>query len=72
LQDFFFQSFLVDFIGFFGIVYLLLESGSGYLFFSFHSGSCTNLLLGGKWFPSFFHLPIIALATVTVPVLCVI
>jgi hypothetical protein len=29
-------------------------------------------LLGGNWFPSFFHLLIIALATVTVPVLCVI
>jgi hypothetical protein len=28
--------------------------------------------LGGKWFPSFFRLPIIALAIVTVPVLCVI
>jgi hypothetical protein len=34
--------------------------------------SCTNLLLGGNWFPSFFHLPITALAIVTVPVLCVI
>jgi hypothetical protein len=28
--------------------------------------------LGGKWFPSFFHLPIIVLAIITVPVLCVI
>jgi hypothetical protein len=27
---------------------------------------------GGKWFPSFFCLPIIALATISVPVLCVI
>jgi hypothetical protein len=26
--------------------------------------------LGGKWFPFFFHLPIIALAIFTVPVLC--
>jgi hypothetical protein len=29
----------------------------------------TNLLLGEKWFLSFFPLPIIALAIVTVPVL---
>jgi hypothetical protein len=29
-------------------------------------------LLGGNWFPSFFHLPIIALAIVTVSVLCAI
>jgi hypothetical protein len=28
--------------------------------------------LEGKWFPSFFCLPIIALGIVTVPVLCVI
>jgi hypothetical protein len=28
--------------------------------------------LGGKWFPFFFCLPIIALATVIVPILCVI
>jgi hypothetical protein len=27
---------------------------------------------GGKWFPSFFLLPIISLAIVTVPVLCII
>jgi hypothetical protein len=38
----------VDFLGFFGIVYLsfVLESGSGYLFSSFPSKSCTNLFLG--------------------------
>jgi hypothetical protein len=28
--------------------------------------------LGGKWFPSLFHLPITSLAAVTVLVLCVI
>jgi hypothetical protein len=50
----------------------LLESGSEYLFSSFPSGPCTNLLLGGNWFPSFFHLPIITLAIDTVPVLCAI
>jgi hypothetical protein len=49
-----------------------LEYGSEYLFSSFSSDSCTNLLLGGNWFPCSFHLPIIALAIVTAPVLCAI
>jgi hypothetical protein len=60
-------------IVYFEIVYLnLLESGSWYLFSSFPSGSCSNLLFVGKQFPSFFRLPIIVLATDTVPVLYVI
>jgi hypothetical protein len=46
-----------------------LESVSGYPFSSFPSGSCTDLLLGGKWFPSCFCLPNIALAITTVPIL---
>jgi hypothetical protein len=49
-----------------------LLSGSEYLFSSFPSGSCTNFLLWGNWFPHFFYLPIIALGIVTVPVLCAI
>jgi hypothetical protein len=53
-------------------MFVLLVSGSGHLFSLFPSGSCTNLLMGEKWFPSFFHLPVIVLVTVTVPVLCVI
>jgi hypothetical protein len=60
---------------FFGIVYLLfLESGSGYLFSSLlHFPLVPELIYyWWKWFPSFFCLPFIALATVTVPVLCVI
>jgi hypothetical protein len=65
LQDFFSPVGLVGFFGFFGIVYLrLLESGCEYLFSSFPSVSCTNLLLGGNWFPSFVCLPIVALAIV--------
>jgi hypothetical protein len=50
----------------------LLESGSEYLFSSFPSGSCTNFLLWGNWFPYFFCLPIIVFGGVTVPVLCAI
>jgi hypothetical protein len=48
----------------------LLESGSEYLFSSFPSGSCTNYLLWGNWFPCFFCLPIIALGVVIVLVVC--
>jgi hypothetical protein len=49
-----------------------LESGSEYLFSSFPSGSYTNFLLGGNWFPCFFCLLIIAHCIVIVPVLCAI
>jgi hypothetical protein len=73
LQDFFFQSILVGFIGFFGIVYLhLLECGSGHRFLHFSLVPVLIYYWGGKWFPSFFRLPIIDLAIITVPVLCVI
>jgi hypothetical protein len=51
---------------------LFCWSGTGYPFSSFPSESCTNLFLGGEWFPSLFHLLIIALGAVSVPALCVI
>jgi hypothetical protein len=44
-----------------------MESGTGYLFSSFHSESCTNLFWGGEMFPSLFHLPIIPLGAASVP-----
>jgi hypothetical protein len=53
-------------------IFVLLASGYEYLFSSFPSGSCTDLLLVGKWFHSFFRLPLIALAVVTLPELCAI
>jgi hypothetical protein len=53
-------------------IFVLLESGSGYLFSSFLSESCTNLFWEGEWFPSLFHLPIFPLGTISVPELCVI
>jgi hypothetical protein len=72
LQDFFLQDFCVGFIGFLGIVYLfLLETESGYPFSSFPSGSFTNLLLRGEWFPSFFYLPIIPFGAVPVLLVCI-
>jgi hypothetical protein len=62
----------VAFIGFLGIVYLILsEFGSGYLFSSFCSKYFTTLFLGGEWFPSLFHLLMFPLGTVSVPGLCV-
>jgi hypothetical protein len=68
LQDFFFQSVLVGFVGFLGIVYLvLLESGSGYSFFSFCSKSYITLFWGGEWFPSLFFFPIFLLGNVSIP-----
>jgi hypothetical protein len=48
----------------------LLGSGAEYPFSSFPSESCTNLFWGGEWFPSLFHLPIIPLGAVSVPVFC--
>jgi hypothetical protein len=36
------------------------------------SGSCTDFLLWGNWFPCFFCLPIIVFGVVFVPVLCAI
>jgi hypothetical protein len=74
LQDFFFQSVLGGFIDFLGIVYLFFVGvwNSGYLFSSFPSESCVNLLWGREWFPSLFHLHITPLGAVSVPGLCVI
>jgi hypothetical protein len=45
-------------------IFVLLESGTGYPFYSFPSESCINLFFGGEWFPSLFHLPIAPLGTV--------
>jgi hypothetical protein len=52
-------------------VFVLLESGTRYPFSSFPSEFCTNLFLGGEWFPSLFHLPIIPLGALSVPDLLV-
>jgi hypothetical protein len=72
LQNFFFQSILVGFFGFLGIVYLsFLDCGPGYPFSSFPSESCTNLFWGGEWFPSLFHLLIFPHGIVSVPGHCV-
>jgi hypothetical protein len=38
-------------------IFILSESGYGYLFSSFSSGSCTNLLLGENGFPLFSVFP---------------
>jgi hypothetical protein len=63
----------VGFLGFLGIVFLLLlEFGTGYLLSSFSFESCTNLFFVGEWFLSYFRLPIAPLSAFSVPGLCVI
>jgi hypothetical protein len=69
----FFRVFLWTFLGSLAyFIFVLWKFGSGYVFSSFLSESCTNIFLWGEWFPSLFCLPIFPLGTVSFSGLCVI